>query len=58
MNDTIDKNKTNKINLKFSAAITPKADEEELLFIRQLGLDHVYTWVPDNQMDYDSLREI
>ena len=35
--------------------IEPEADPEELLFAKQLGLTHVYTWVKEHQQSYEAL---
>ena len=50
---------TDKINLpdgiKLSLNIAPEPTDEELIFARQLGIDHVYTWVGGHQRDYEFL---
>ena len=33
--------------IKLSAWINPQPSDDELLFLRQLGLAHCYTWLPD-----------
>src|SRR5512147_2114170 len=49
-----EKNKiTSKI--KLSMLIDPEPSREQLLFARQLGLNHVYTWVEEHQRAYDFL---
>ena len=44
--------------VKLSTSISPSPSEEQLLFARQLGLDHVYSWVRDDQRDYDFLLNL
>lgn len=52
-----EKNKvTSKI--KLSMLIDPEPSLEQLLFARQLGLSHVYTWVEEHQRDYDFLLNL
>lgn len=41
--------------IKLSAFINPEPDEDELLFLRQLGLEYCYTWVEDAQSNYEYL---
>lgn len=41
--------------IKLSAFIQPEIDADELLFLRQLGLDYCYTWFSDEQSDYDTI---
>ena len=43
---------------RLSVSISPRADADELLFVRQLGAECVYTWVPDSRMDVASLTEL
>ena len=45
-------------SIKLSAFVNPEPSEDELLFARQLGLDHVYTWVSDHKRDYESLLNL
>jgi mannonate dehydratase len=40
---------------QFSMSIGPDPTDEQLLFVRQLGVPYVYTWVPDDQCDFESL---
>ena len=47
-----------KSKLEFSVSISPKATDEELLFARQLGVERVYTWVPEDQMDAGFLTKL
>ena len=44
--------------LRFSVYISPEAADDELLFARQLGVECVYTWVPDEHMDVASLTAL
>jgi mannonate dehydratase len=44
--------------LRFSIHLSPNAPDDELLFARQLGVPCVYTWVPSDQTDVDSLRAL
>ncbi|MEM7133394.1 MAG: mannonate dehydratase [Chloroflexota bacterium] len=46
------------MKLKLSVSISPRADEDELLFVKQLGAECVYTWVSDDHMDVVSLTEL
>ena len=43
---------------KLCLHISPDPSDAELLFVRQLGVDHVYTWVRDDQSDADSLTAL
>ena len=45
-------------NIKFSMAIRPEADDEELQFAAQLGVPCVYTWVKPEQRTYDDLNTL
>lgn len=47
---------TSKIRLSMSVGSEPS--DEQLLFASQLGMDCVYTWVPDNLRDHDSLSNL
>ena len=47
-----------KSHIKLSMAISPESNEDQLLFARQLGMDCVYTWVGNNQCDYDFLLNL
>jgi mannonate dehydratase len=44
--------------MKFSMSIRPEANEEELIFAEQLGLDAVYTWVRPEQRSYEFLARL
>lgn len=44
--------------IKLSAQISSDPTDEELLFLRQLGLDHCYTWVNDEQTNYEYLAQL
>ena len=46
------------MTVKLSVSVSPRADEDELLFVRQLGAECVYTWVADDRMDAASLTEL
>ena len=46
------------MKLKFSVSISPSAADDELLFVKQLGAECVYTWVPESHMDVASLTEL
>jgi mannonate dehydratase len=41
--------------IKLCIAISPIPNGETLRFIRQLGVDHVYTWVADHQRGFEFL---
>ena len=41
--------------IKLSAFINPQPSDDELLFLRQLGLSHCYTWLPDELTNYEHL---
>ena len=47
---------TGKAKMKFSMGISSKPTDDELLFVRQLDIPCVYTWVKADQMDADSLK--
>lgn len=42
----------------FSVQIDPLAERQELDFVRQLGVTHVYTWVRDEQTTRAALRSL
>lgn len=44
--------------MKLSAVINPQPSEDELLFLRQLGLAHCYTWLPDELTNYEFLAKL
>ena len=44
--------------IKLSMFINPDPDPEQLLFAKQLGLNHVYAWVKNEQRDYESLMAL
>ena len=44
--------------IKLSAVINPDPTDEELLFLRQLGLDYCYTWLSDDQSNYEYLLQL
>ncbi|NLN46721.1 MAG: TIM barrel protein [Clostridiaceae bacterium] len=44
--------------LHLSIYIRPEADRQELDFVRQLGVTHVYTWVRDDQIQVPALRSL
>jgi len=44
--------------VKFSMAIRPDAQDEELKFASQLGVPCVYTWVRSEQRNYDDLARL
>ncbi len=39
----------------FSIHINPEPSDDELLFVRQLGVSHVFTWIREEQISYDFL---
>lgn len=43
---------------KLSVNLSPDATDEELLFARQLGVECVYTWVRDDQLNVASLTAL
>jgi mannonate dehydratase len=45
-------------NIKFSMAIRPKADDEELQFAAQLGVPCIYTWVKPEQRTVAYLTQL
>ncbi len=44
--------------IKLSALINPQPSDDELLFLRQLGLCYCYTWLPDELTNYDYLSAL
>ena len=44
--------------IKLSAYIDPDPSDDELLFLRQLGLEYCYTWVNDAQANYPYLARL
>ena len=44
--------------IKLSAIINPNYDEDELLFLRQLGLEYCYTWLSEEQTNYEFLARL
>ena len=44
--------------IKLSALINPDPSDDELLFLRQLGLEYCYTWVDDAQTNYPYLARL
>ena len=49
---------TVRAKIKLSAAINPQPGADELLFLRQLGLAHCYTWLPDELANYEYLARL
>ncbi len=49
---------TRKPSFHFSIQIDPQATRQELDFVRQLGVTHVYTWVRDDQITAAVLRTL
>jgi mannonate dehydratase len=47
-----------KSQIKLSVHIAAEPSPEELLFIRQLGIDHVYAWVAGDQRDLSFLVDL
>jgi mannonate dehydratase len=47
-----------KSKIKLSMSIGSEPSDEQLLFANQLGMDCVYTWVPDHLRDHDSLLSL
>ncbi len=45
-------------SIKFSVVISSAPSDEELLFVRQLGVDHAYTYVGANNSDVKSLTDL
>ena len=44
--------------IKLSAYIEPQPGDDELLFLRQLGLSHCYTWLPDELTNYETMAAL
>jgi len=44
--------------LKFSLSIDPEATDEDLLFVRQLGVGYVYTWIAEEQISSQFVGEL
>lgn len=44
--------------IKLSAWINPRPSDDELTFLRQLGLSHCYTWLPDQLTHYDYMASL
>ncbi len=44
--------------IKLSALINPQPSADELLFLRQLGVDYCYTWLPDKLSNYEYLARL
>lgn len=44
--------------IKLSVLIPPAPTDDDLQFVRQLGVHHVYTWVEDDQRDYEYLATL
>lgn len=44
--------------IRLSALINPDPNDDELLFLRQLGLSHCYTWVSEEQTTYDYVARL
>ena len=44
--------------MKLSAFINPQPSNDELLFLRQLGVDHCYTWLPDELTNYEYIQTL
>ena len=44
--------------IKLSAVISNDPTEEEMVFLRQLGLDYCYTWVTPEQSNYEYLARL
>jgi mannonate dehydratase len=45
-------------SIKFSAVISSKPSDEELLFVRQLGVEYVYTYVGAGNSDVKSMTDL
>ena len=45
-------------SIKFSVLIPSRPSDEELLFVRQIGVDYVYTYVGADSSDVKSLTEL
>lgn len=44
--------------LKLSVQISSNPDDDELLFVRQLGVDYVFAWLSDEQSNVRYMREL
>lgn len=44
--------------IKLSAFINPQPSDDELLFLRQLGVSHCYTWLPDELTNYENMAQL
>jgi len=44
--------------IKLSAWIDPRPQDDELTFLRQLGLSHCYTWLPDELTNYEYMASL
>ncbi|MCY4072212.1 MAG: mannonate dehydratase [Chloroflexi bacterium] len=44
--------------IKLSAWINPRPKDDELTFLRQLGLSHCYTWLPDELTNYEYMASL
>ena len=44
--------------IKLSAFINPQPSDDELIFLRQLGVSHCYTWLPDELTNYEDLARL
>ena len=44
--------------IKLSAFINPQPSDDELLFLRQLGVSHCYTWLPDELTNYEDMARL
>ena len=50
--------KEKKSRINFSMSIRPEPSEQDLLFVKQLGVTHVYSWVGGEQRDYAFLANL
>ena len=44
--------------IKLSVWIDAQPSEDELTFLRQLGLSHCYAWLPDELTNYDYMASL
>ena len=44
--------------IRLSMRIPPKPSGDDLAFVSQLGVDHVYTWLQAHQTSYDYLAHL
>ena len=44
--------------IKLSAFINPQPSDDELLFLRQLGVSHCYAWLPDELTNYEDMAQL